>query len=74
MSNGEVKAIDKTNKSINLKHGPIKSKAIEMGPMIMSFPVEDPSLLSKVKVGDKVKFVAENINDVATVTSLTVQK
>jgi Cu(I)/Ag(I) efflux system protein CusF len=74
MSDGEVKAVDKANKNITLKHGPIKSKTVEMGPMTMSFPVTDPSLLSKVKVGDKVKFIAENVNNVATVTSLSVQQ
>jgi Cu(I)/Ag(I) efflux system protein CusF len=74
MSDGEVKAVDKANKNIILKHGPIKTKTIEMGPMTMSFRVQDPSLLSKVKVGDKVKFTVENVNDIATVTSLVVQK
>jgi Cu(I)/Ag(I) efflux system protein CusF len=74
LSDGEVKAVDKANKNITLKHGPIKSKTVEMGPMTMSFPVTDPSLLSNLKVGDRVKFTAENVNDVATVTSLIVQK
>jgi Cu/Ag efflux protein CusF len=74
MSDGEVKAVDKANKSITLKHGPIKSKTVEMGPMTMSFPVQDAALLSSVKVGDKVRFNVENIKDAATVTSLKVQK
>lgn len=74
MSEGEVKAVNKAKKSVTLKHGPIKSKTIEMGPMTMSFPVQDASLLSNVKVGDKVKFMAENVNNTATVTSLVVQK
>lgn len=74
MSDGEVKAVDKANKSITLKHGPIKSTTVEMGPMTMSFPVQDAALLSSVKVGDKVRFSVENIKDAATVTSLKVQK
>lgn len=74
MSDGEVKAVDKAGKSITLKHGRIKSKTVEMGPMTMPFPVQDAALLSSVKVGDKVKFNVENIKDVATVTSLKVQK
>jgi Cu(I)/Ag(I) efflux system protein CusF len=74
MSDGEVKAVDKKYKNITLKHGPIKSKTVEMGPMTMSFPVKDPSLLSNIKVGDKVKFTAENVDNTATVTSLIVQK
>jgi len=72
MSDGEVKDVDKANKSILLKHGPIEN--MHMGPMTMAFAVKDPAQLSKVKVGDKVKFTVENVNDIATVTALTVQK
>jgi Cu(I)/Ag(I) efflux system periplasmic protein CusF len=71
---GEVKAVDKANKNITLKHGPIKSKTVEMAAMTMSFPVQQASLLSNIKVGDKVKFNIENVDNVATVISLTVQK
>jgi len=74
MNEGEVKAVDKENTKITLKHGPIKSKTVEMTPMTMSFPVQDASLLADVKVGDKVKFNIENVKQVATVTSLEVQK
>lgn len=42
--------------------------------MTMAFAVKDVSRLSKVKVGDKVKFRVENVNDVATITSLSVPK
>jgi len=74
MSSGEVKAVDKVNNSVTLKHGPIKSKTVEMGAMTMTFPVQKPSLLAKVKVGNKVKFEVENVENIATVTSLVVQK
>ncbi|WP_353154349.1 copper-binding protein [Herminiimonas fonticola] len=74
LSDGEVKAIDKENKSITLKHGRIKSATVEMGAMTMLFPVKDKALLSGVKVGDKVKFTVENIDGTATVTVLSVQK
>lgn len=72
MSDGEIKDVNKANNSIILKHGPIDN--MHMGPMTMAFAVKSASLLSKVKVGDKVKFRVENVNDVATVTSLVVQK
>lgn len=74
LSDGEVKAVDKENKSITLKHGRIKSATVEMGAMTMLFPVKDKALLSGVKVGDKVKFTVENIDGTATVTVLSVQK
>ena len=72
MSSGEVKDVNKANKSITLKHGPIDN--MHMGPMTMAFAVKDPAVLSRVKVGDKVKFKVENINDIATITLLIVQK
>ena len=74
MSSGEVKAVDKANNSVTLKHGPIKSKTVDMGAMTMTFPVQKPSLLAKVKVGNKVKFNVENVKDTATVTALVIQK
>lgn len=74
MSKGEVTAVDRVNKTVTLNHGPIKSKTVEMGAMTMTFPVQKPALLAKVKVGNKVKFTVENVNDVATVTALVVQK
>jgi|GEM_PF-2232520 len=74
MNEGEVKAVDKAKKSITLKHGHLKSKTVEMGPMTMSFPVQKKSLLSNVKVGSKVKFTVENLNQVMTVTALKVEK
>ncbi|TCS33062.1 copper binding protein CusF [Paucimonas lemoignei] len=74
MSDGVVEEVDKENRSITLRHGPIKSATIEMGPMTMPFPVRDASLLAKVKVGDKVRFTAEFIDNEATITSLVVRK
>jgi len=74
LSDGVVKAVDKENGNITLKHGRIKSATVEMGPMTMPFAVKDKTLLFNVKVGDKVKFTVENINGEATVTVLSVQK
>lgn len=71
---GEVKAVDEAGKTVTLKHGPVKSKTVEMPPMTMTFPVEKDSLLSRVKVGDKVKFNVENVKGTAVVTALQVQK
>jgi Cu/Ag efflux protein CusF len=70
----EVKAVDKAGKAVTIKHGPLKSKTVEMPPMTMTFPVENASLLSTVKAGDKVKVAVERVKDQATVTALTVEK
>lgn len=68
LAEGEVRKVDKAAKKITLKHGPIPS--IDMPAMTMVFPVKDPALLDKAKPGQKVKFQAEMVDGVATVTRL----
>jgi Cu(I)/Ag(I) efflux system protein CusF len=57
MTDGEVRKIDKEMGKLTLRHGEIKN--LEMPPMTMVFQVTDPSLLDKIKTGDKVRFRAE---------------
>ena len=68
MSEGEVRKIDKENRKLTLKHGPLKN--LDMPPMTMAFQVSDPAMLSKLKVGDKVRFVAANPGGQLTVTEI----
>lgn len=70
MAEGEVRKIDKETKKITLKHGFIKS--IDMPPMTMVFQVKDVALLDKAKVGDKVRFQAEDNKGAFTVTVLEI--
>lgn len=56
MSEGEVRKVDKATGKITLRHGPIRN--LDMPPMTMVFKATDPKLLDKVKVGDKVRFLA----------------
>ena len=65
---GEVRKIDKENKRITLKHGEIKN--LDMPAMTMVFQASDPAMLDKVKVGDKVRFVAANPGGKLTVTEI----
>jgi Cu/Ag efflux protein CusF len=74
VAEGEVEDLDIESKSITLKHGPIKSKTLDMEPMTMPFAVANLKLLTDVKVRDKVKFSAEYINEVVTITALKIQK
>lgn len=67
--NGEVKKIDETAGKITLKHGPAKSLGMDEG-MTMVYRVKDSALLKQVKVGDKVKFEAENTGSGYVVTKL----
>jgi Cu(I)/Ag(I) efflux system protein CusF len=74
LTTGEVKAIDQDKKMITLKHGPIKSASVQMSPMTMAFPVEDPAMLKNIKIGDTVQFTVENVKGTATVTVLEQKK
>jgi len=67
--NGEVKKIDESSAKITLKHGPAKSLGMDEG-MTMVYRVKDPAMLKQVKVGDKVRFEAEEASGGYTVTKL----
>ncbi|WGS22983.1 MULTISPECIES: copper-binding protein [unclassified Bradyrhizobium] len=71
--NGEVKKIDQGAGKITLKHGPAPSLGMDEG-MTMAYRVKDPAMLKQVKVGDKVKFEADNGDSGYTVTKLQKSK
>jgi uncharacterized cupredoxin-like copper-binding protein/Cu/Ag efflux protein CusF len=71
MVEGEVKKIDKENGKITIKHGEMKK--FDMPPMSMVFQAKDPAMLDKLKVGDKVRFGADRINNAFVVTSIELQ-
>ncbi len=73
MVKGEVRKIDEAAGKITLKHGPIKSLDMD-DYMTMVFRVQDPAMLKKVKVGDKVQFQAERATAGITVTTIEKQK
>lgn len=56
-ASGEVRRIDKAAGKLTLRHGEIKS--LDMPPMTMVFQVADPAVLDRVKVGDQVRFRAD---------------
>jgi len=70
---GEVVKVDQPAGKITIKHGPIKKLAMDEG-MTMVFRVENAALLKYVKVGDKIKFDAENVNGQYTVTKIEKKK
>jgi Cu/Ag efflux protein CusF len=70
MVKGEVKKIDQTAGKITLNHGPIKNLDMTDDNMTMVFRVQDPAMLKKVKVGDKVLFAAERGNAGITITKI----
>lgn len=72
LSAGEVKKVDKDAKKITIKHGEIKN--LNMPPMTMVFQVQDAAALERVKVGDKIGFVAEKTGGKLTVTKIEAAK
>ncbi|MDF1484144.1 copper-binding protein [Ramlibacter sp. H39-3-26] len=72
MTDGEVRKVDKENKKLTIKHGPLKS--LDMPGMTMVFQVQDPALVETVQPGDKVRFVAEKLDGKFTVTKLEVAR
>lgn len=65
---GEIKKINEGAGKITVKHGPIEN--LNMEGMQMVFRVADPSMLTAVKVGDKVNFEADRVNGAITITKM----
>lgn len=68
MSEAEVRRVDLAAGTVTLRHGAIKN--LDMPPMTMVFKVPEPSLLSSLKPGDRVRFHAELIQGVYTVLKI----
>ncbi len=72
MTSGEVRKVDKENKKLTIKHGPLKN--LDMPGMTMVFQVRDPSMVDKIQVGDKVQFVADKLEGKFTVMQIEVAR
>lgn len=57
MSEGTVRKIDTANGRVTIAHGPLAN--LGMPPMTMVFKVKDAAFLRDLKVGDGIRFVAE---------------
>ena len=66
LADGEVRKVDKDAKKITLRHGPIQN--LDMPAMTMVFRSKDPAMLDKVKAGDSIRFKADKLDGVFTVT------
>lgn len=64
----EVRAIDRDNAKVTLKHGPLVR--YEMAAMTMAFRVADPALLSGLAAGDKVRFTVDKVNGRLVITQI----
>lgn len=72
LTEGVVKKVDKAQGKLTLKHGPLEN--LGMPAMTMVFRVQDAGWLDQVKPGDTIRFLADRVNGVFTVTALEVVK
>jgi Cu(I)/Ag(I) efflux system periplasmic protein CusF len=70
---GQVMKVDQSAGKITIKHGPAKRLGMENG-MTMVYKAQDPAMLKAVKVGNKIKFDAEQVNGQYTVTKIEKSK
>ncbi|PKO45438.1 MAG: copper-binding protein [Betaproteobacteria bacterium HGW-Betaproteobacteria-3] len=68
MTDGEVRKVDKEAGKITLRHGDIKH--MDMPGMTMVFVAKDKSMLDKVQVGDKVRFMVMDDHGKMIVTDI----
>ncbi len=65
-SEGIVKKISPDTAKVTIAHGPLRN--LDMPAMTMAFRVKDPAWLKQLKPGDRIRFVAEQVNGTLTVT------
>ena len=65
---GEVRKIDTEQGKLTIKHESIEN--LQMPGMTMVFKAADPTMLQKLKVGDKIEFAAEKANGAIVVTAI----
>jgi Cu(I)/Ag(I) efflux system protein CusF len=68
LAEGEIRKVDKDNKKLMIKHGPLKN--LDMPGMTMVFGVKDDAMLDKAEVGTKVRFQAEKVDGKIVVTRI----
>lgn len=69
-SDAEVRRVDKDAQKITLRHGPIPN--LGMGDMTMVFRVVEPRWLDELKVGNKIRFKADKVGGLYTITNVEV--
>lgn len=72
MSEGTVRKLDKTAGKLTIAHGPLEN--LNMPPMTMVFKVAGNANIDKVKVGDRIRFVAAKVDGAFAVTELETAK
>lgn len=66
---GEVVRVDKAQAKVTVKHGPIAE--LGLPAMAMAYRVSDAQWLDQLKTGDRVRFDADKVGGLYTITRLT---
>lgn len=69
---GVVKKVDKAAGKVTLSHGPLTN--LDMPAMTMVFRVKDAAWLNQLTPGEKIRFVADQINGALTIVSFEAAK
>jgi Cu(I)/Ag(I) efflux system protein CusF len=70
MTDGEVRKVDRKAGTITIKHGRIEN--LDMPGMTMAFHAKDKAMLKQVKAGDKIRFVANKMDEEFSVVKIDV--
>ncbi len=68
LADGEIRKVDKEQKKLTIKHGPLKN--LDMPGMTMVFQVKDEAMLDQVQPGDKVRVAIDKVDGKFTVMQL----
>ena len=69
---GIVKKVDKAGGKVTISHGPLTN--LNMPAMTMVFKVSNATWLDQMKTGDKIRFMADNVNGAITVVHFEAAK
>jgi Cu(I)/Ag(I) efflux system periplasmic protein CusF len=72
MVDGQVKKVDKAAGKVTLSHGPLTN--LNMPAMTMVFKVSNAAWLDQMKAGDKIRFMADNVNGAVTIVHFEAAK
>ena len=72
LSEGTVTKVDRAAGKLTIAHEALDN--LNMPPMTMVFKAGDPTMLDKIKRGDKIHFLAERSNGVFIVKTLELAK
>lgn len=68
LARGEVREIDLSAGTVTIRFGPIKNLGMRAGTKV--FHVKELTFLEQMKVGNTIRFAADEVDGVLTVTNL----